>query len=223
MSGDSVVTPTWDAETDEPITPHVQSSVLLIIDTQVDFVEGGTSPIAGTSDIVPELASLRSAFRAAGRPVVHVVRIYAGEDVDRARRTALATGAPLVAPDSSGSQVVPELRTGWTGRPVAEDLLAGGVVEVAANEFLMWKPRWSGFHRTGLDEFLGERGVDTVVVAGCNFPNCPRATIYDASERDYRVLVPSDAVSQVTGTHLDELGAIGVLHAPTSTITAALS
>lgn len=86
----------------------------------------------------------------------------------------------------------------------------------------MWKPRWSAFHRTRLHDYLSGLGVSTIVVAGCNFPNCPRATIYDSSAHDYRVLVPSDAVSGVTAMHLDELGAIGVLHANTAAITAAL-
>ena len=49
-----------------------------------------------------------------------------------------------------------------------------------------------------------------------------RATIYDSSAHDYRVLVPSDAGPGITAMHLDELGAIGVLHANTATITAAL-
>ena len=37
--------------------------------------------------------------------------------------------------------------------------------------------------------------MNTVVVAGCNFPNCPRTTIYEASERDIRLVLASDAVS----------------------------
>ena len=86
----------------------------------------------------------------------------------------------------------------------------------------MWKPRWSAFHRTRLHEYLTGLEVSTVVVAGCNFPNCPRATIYDSSAHDYRVLVPSDAVSGATALQLDELSKIGVLHATTTTITAAL-
>lgn len=199
------------------------SAALLIIDTQVDFVDGGASPIAGTAAVVPQLVSLQAAFRAAGQPVVHVVRIYNGDDVDRVRRTELAAGARLVTPDSVGAQVVPQLRGHWDALPEARPLLDGKVVEVATDELVVWKPRWSAFHRTGLHAVLAERGIDTTVVAGCNFPNCPRATIYDSSERDYRVLVPSDAVSGLTVTHLAELGWLGALHAQTADITAALT
>jgi nicotinamidase-related amidase len=70
------------------------------------------------------------------------------------------------------------------------------------------EPRWSAFHRTPLHQHLADLGVDTIVVAGCNFPNCPRATIYDGSEHDYRVLVPVDAVSAIEAWHIGELAMI---------------
>jgi len=40
-------------------------------------------------------------------------------------------------------------------------------------------------------------GVNTVVVCGCKFPNCPRTSIYEASERDLRVMVVEDALSGI--------------------------
>jgi len=150
------------------------------------------------------------------------VRLYEGDDVDRVRRTAIAGGARVVVPGSNGSQVVPELRDPSVAAPDVRRLLAGELEDVGPHEVVMWKPRWSAFHRTRLHEYLTGLGVSTVVVAGCNFPNCPRATIYDSSAHDYRVLVPSDAVSGVTALRLDELGKIGVLHASTATIIAAL-
>jgi nicotinamidase-related amidase len=51
--------------------------------------------------------------------------------------------------------------------------------------------------------------VDTVVFVGCNFPNCPRTSIYEASERDYRVVVVTDAVSGLYDRALVELADIG--------------
>jgi nicotinamidase-related amidase len=218
----AVVESTWVAGVDGHVEPELATCALLIIDTQVDFVDGGASPIEGTTAILPALASLRTAFLRASRPVVHVVRLYEGDDVDRVRRTAIAAGARVVVPGSYGSQVVPELRELAVAAPEAGHLLAGELEDVGPHEVVMWKPRWSAFHRTRLHEYLTGLGVSTVVVAGCNFPNCPRATIYDSSAHDYRVLVPSDAVSGATALHLDELGKIGVLHASTATITAAL-
>lgn len=48
-------------------------------------------------------------------------------------------------------------------------------------------------------------------MAGCNFPNCPRATIYGASMRDLRVAVFTDAISGMYGKGIEELKSIGVV------------
>ena len=74
----------------------------------------------------------------------------------------------------------------------------------------MFKPRWSAFYRTALEEHLHDLAVNTVVVAGCNLPNCPRATLFDASERDFRAALVTDATSQVTPERLADLALIGV-------------
>jgi nicotinamidase-related amidase len=57
---------------------------------------------------------------------------------------------------------------------------------------------------------LHNLGVNTVVVGGCNFPNCPRTTIYEASERDFRIVLAKDATSPIYDTTLQELKNIGV-------------
>jgi nicotinamidase-related amidase len=40
-------------ELDPHITPQLDRSVLLVIDTQVDFVDGGAFPVPGTTQVVP--------------------------------------------------------------------------------------------------------------------------------------------------------------------------
>jgi nicotinamidase-related amidase len=57
----------------------------------------------------------------------------------------------------------------------------------------MYKPRWRAFYNTLLEKHLHNLDVNTVVVCGCNFPNCPRTTIYEASERDFRIILAKDA------------------------------
>ena len=66
------------------------------------------------------------------------------------------------------------------------------------------------FYRTPLEEHLCGLRVNTVVVCGCNFPNCPRATIYEASERDLRAVIVADATSGLYERGLQELENIGV-------------
>lgn len=89
-------------------------------------------------------------------------------------------------------------------------LLAGEFQSIAPDEWILYKPRWSAFHETALDAKLRELGVTSIVMTGCNFPNCPRSTIYDASNRDYRIVLVSDAMSGVYDQGLLELSEIGV-------------
>src|SRR5690349_4881855 len=91
------------------VTPHWRNAALVVIDLQADFLDDGVAPIPGTLAIVPKAARLASAFRAAGRPIAHVVRLYepGGSDVDLPRRSAVESGAQIAAPDSPGSQIAP--------------------------------------------------------------------------------------------------------------------
>lgn len=74
-----------------------------------------------------------------------------------------------------------------------------------------------------LDGRLRETGVDTVVVAGCNYPNCPRGTLFGASERDYRAVMVSDAVSQCSEDAAAELSSLGVVTETTAAILTQLA
>lgn len=74
----------------------------------------------------------------------------------------------------------------------------------------MYNPRWGAFYRTPLAEHLAGLGVDSLVVCGCNFPNCPRTTVYEASERDFRLALVTDATSGLYARGARELADIGV-------------
>jgi nicotinamidase-related amidase len=89
-------------------------------------------------------------------------------------------------------------------------LLAGDLQSLGEDEWAIYKPRWGAFYRTLLDEHLRRLGVDTIVVAGCNYPNCPRATVYEASERDYRAVLLTDAISRLDEHGRAEMSEIGV-------------
>lgn len=190
---------------------HLERSALVVIDIQTDFVDGAM-PVPGTEAALPALERLLDAFRAAGRPVAHVIRFYepGGSDVDTVRRASVEAGAVVAAPGTAGS-LIPARLTG--GRVVELDhsaLMTGEPQHLGPREVVLYKPRWSAFHRTGLERWLTEQRVDSVVVAGCNLPNCPRATLFDAAERDLRTALVTDATSQVTAERLADLQLIGV-------------
>ena len=78
----------------------------------------------------------------------------------------------------------------------------------------MYKPRWSAFYQTPLEEHLRALGVTTLVLCGCDFPNGPRATIYAGGSRDFRMVLVTDAVSGASEIGLREIGQIGVYLMP---------
>src|SRR5207247_7302829 len=92
-----------------------------------------------------------------------------------------------------------------------ELLLAGGIQRVAPGEAIIYKPRWGAFFQTPLEAHLRALGVSTLVFCGCNFPNCPRASVYEASERDFRLVLVRDAVSGLYERGEHEMRAIGVM------------
>lgn len=198
---------------DEYLRPHRESAALLTIDTQNDFTQpGAPAEIEGTAAAVPQMERLVEAFRSAEAPIVHVVRLYKpdGSNVDRCRRRAIESGTAIVTPGTEGAELVPELKPSAAVRLDPELLLAGEFQEIGPREWMMYKPRWGAFYRTALDDFLGARSIDTVVVCGCNFPNCPRTTLYEASERDYRLVFVPDATSGVYDRGIEEVTNIGV-------------
>ncbi|MFF0575454.1 cysteine hydrolase family protein [Streptosporangium saharense] len=210
---------------DPHLTPNWSTSALLTIDVQRDFLSEAPYGVPGTTEVLPALARLTAAFRTARRPIVHIVRLYRrdGQDADLVRRTLLAGGAAIVTPGSAGSAVAADLLP--PGAPPLDPdlLLAGRPQPLGQHEVALFKPRWGAFYRTELDELLRGWGVDTVVVAGCNFPNCPRATLVEASERDYRVVLAEDAVSGLHDIGRAEVTGIGVGLRSVQDITASLT
>lgn len=199
------------------------SSALLVIDVQQDFLENGSVPIAGTTEVLPRLTELVEAFRAAHRPIVHVVRLYepGGSDVDLPRRAAIEAGQQVTAPGTRGSQLAPAVLGERMVELDTAALLGGEPQYLGEREVALFKPRWGAFHRTDLEQLLHGWAVTTTVVAGCNLPNCPRATLFEASERDFRTALVTDAVSQSSAERLADLAGIGVRLVTTTDVLAA--
>jgi nicotinamidase-related amidase len=206
---------------DPHLAPHWESAALITIDVQRDFLSDAPFGVPGTTEILPRLGELTDAFRRAGRPIVHIVRLYRGEDVDRVRRTLIAGGADFVRPGSPGRLLAPGIA------PEAElddeRLLSGAPQELGPAEYALFKPRWGAFYRTGLDDLLAGHGVDTLVFAGCNLPNCPRASLIEAHERDFRVVLATDAVSRAGDEGLAEIAGLGTVLLATADITEAVA
>jgi nicotinamidase-related amidase len=168
--------------------------------------------IPGTSAALPHIRLLLEAFRSHSMPIIHIVRIYKpdGSNVDICRREAVEKGQQWVLEDSDGCQIAAEL---FTPEEVILDsslLLSGGIQKISSNEVIIYKPRWGAFYNTPLEEYLKTLSVNTLIFTGCNYPNCPRTSIYEASERDFRIVLATDAISGLYDQGEQELRNIGV-------------
>jgi nicotinamidase-related amidase len=191
--------------------PHFGTAALVTIDVQRDTLDGEPLEVPGTSAVVPAIARLCDSFRQAGRPIIHVVRLYLGDgsNAELSRRSLVSGPLPILRPGTPGRS----LAQGVAPDDVELDdalLLTGEIQTLGPLEWAMFKPRWGAFFGTRLHEHLATLGVDSLAFAGCNFPNCPRTSIYEASERDYRVAVAEDAVSGLYHQGRHELENIGV-------------
>jgi nicotinamidase-related amidase len=187
---------------------------------QADTLDGQPLEIAGTSAALPRMAELCSAFRAAGQAIVHVVRLYLadGSNAEPSRQALVRGPVPVLRPGTPGRMIATDLLPPGAAPPDDDLLLGGGIQELAPDEVVLYKPRWGAFFRTPLDDHLRGLGVTTLVFAGCNFPNCPRTSMYEASERDYAVVLADDAISGLYDRGREELTGIGVECLPTQAI-----
>lgn len=209
---------------DSHTVAELDAAALITIDMQRDVLDDGSFPVPGTSDVLPAVRRVVEAFRRTGRPIVHIVRLYErdGSNAERCRRGLLAGGAQLVIRDTPGCQLAGELVPDPGLRLDSELLLTGAAQSLGPHEVALYKPRWGAFYRTALEAQLREQGISTVVFVGCNFPNCPRTSIYEASERDFRVVVVGDAISGLYDRGTRELLDVGMQLITADELTRAL-
>ncbi len=175
-----------------PLEFEPQSTALLIIDMQRDFVEpGGFGEMLGN-----DVSLLRSAIepcrrvleaaRRAGLTVIHTREGHRPDLSDappaKLRRGGLAVGIGDVGPmgrvlvrGEYGHDIIPELYP-IAGEPVVD------------------KPGKGSFYDTDLDLILKNRGIGTLIVCGVTTEVCVHTTVREANDRGYECLVLSDCV-----------------------------
>ncbi|HWQ65065.1 MAG TPA: isochorismatase family cysteine hydrolase [Methanospirillum sp.] len=170
---------------------------LLLIDMQNDFVlEGKPLQVKGACSIIPKIQNVLDQFRSAGLPVFHVVRIHRpdGSDVEIMRKE-LFQKTPFAVEGTPGAAVIHELAP-------------------LESEYLLPKIRMSAFIGTGLDLTLRTLGVDTIVVAGIQTPNCIRTTVFDAMAYNYHTFLVTDATAaqsdEIHQSNVRDMANIGV-------------
>lgn len=168
----------------------------------IDMHRGHLDPAVATlplpaercGPVIKRAAALFAEVRALGVPVVHVVTEYRDaaeiaanpfwkavhDDPAKARHGILRHNLA----GSPGTEIIPELLD-------PRDVVVRG------------KKRYSSFHATDLEFVLRRRlGVDTVVLAGINTSSCVLNAGFDATNRDFRVVVAVEAVDSMDGEEM---------------------
>jgi len=152
---------------------------ILVIDFSRAFT-GGRSDFPGgefSREITQTLRMLEIARRGTKVPVMFTTIAY-----DEPLRDAALWG-----------KKVPWLEHCRAGTPMVEIDPALGV---KAGEPVIVKKFPSSFFDTRLDAMLGEKQIDTLILAGCTTSVCVRATALDAMQRGLRCIVAAEAVGE---------------------------
>jgi nicotinamidase-related amidase len=195
------------------LSPERERAALVIIEAQRDFaMPDSRAKVCGTMAAVPAMQRLTEVFRAKAAPIFHFVRLYRcdGSNVDLCHRASIEEGQRVVMPGTLGAELVDALKPNPALRLDSETLLSGQPQPIGEREWILYKPRSSAFYQTSFEEQLRALGVTTLVVCGCNLPNGPRATVYAGSNRDFRIVLVTDAISGATDVGLTELAQMGV-------------
>lgn len=200
----------------DPAWPDPVRSVLVTMDMQIAFADPGSPLFApGTELVADQVRQCARLFEDAARPVVHVMRLY-GEGrwlPEITRRDFVALNPDILAPESKGAALIPGLlpedaEIDW--RIVVE----GRPQRLAPKVHLLAKPRWGAFHRTAMEDLLETLDADSLLICGTFFPNCVRATIYEALSRDLRIAVIPEATAGWTDERAADLHAVGLRSLP---------
>jgi nicotinamidase-related amidase len=168
---------------------------LQLLDLSIGFTDPARSPLAAPVDAVIEAnQQLLARFRKLGLPVLYSTVAYERPDQASVFREKI----PVLEVLASGSELV--------------DIDPRVLPQV--DEPVLVKQGASFFFGTDLHQRLQALEVDGVVVTGLTTSGCVRATVVDALQYNYRVLVPEEAVGdRDADAHRANLKDMGIKYA----------
>lgn len=151
-------------------------------------------PAERCGPVIDRAAQLFAGLRQRGVAIVHVVTEYRGpEEIAANPFWGAIENDPAKARKGMsrhniiggrGTEIIPALLD-------KRDIVVGG------------KKRYSPFLGTGLDFVLRRRlGADTLILAGINTSSCVLCCGFEATNRDYRVVIAADAVDSMDGEEM---------------------
>ena len=179
-------------------------TALIVIDMQRDFLlPGGFGESLGNDvdqllKVVPPLADLIAAARAAGILVIHTREGHVS-DLSDCPPAKLNRGAPSKRIGDRGKYGRILIR-GEYGHDIVDELAP------IDGEIVIDKPGKGAFYATDLQDVLTGAGITQLLVTGVTTEVCVHTTTREANDRGYESLVVSDCV----GSYFPEFQRIGL-------------
>lgn len=151
---------------------NLKSTALISIDFQTDVFVGGSLPIVGAKDVLPQAKQVLAAARQAKLPIIHTKEVHRKQMVDFGR-------------ELDGAEPLHYLET-WPSTEIYAELAP------IEGEFVIAKRRYSCFFGTDLEILLRGLKVDTLVLIGTLTNVCVHYTAADAHQKDYHFHVIED-------------------------------
>jgi len=156
------------------------TTALLIIDMINDFITGKFEN-ERAKEIIPNIKKLSETARSSEIPLVFVCDTHGKDDHE------FSVWGEHAIDGTEGSKIVPEL-------------------EKKEEDYKLEKSKYSAFFDTELSSLLEELGVERLVLTGVLTHICIQHTAADAFYRGYEIVVPEDAVEDVSDNlHEDSL------------------
>jgi nicotinamidase-related amidase len=158
---------------------------LVVVDLTRGFTEAAFPSGADLTDVVEATGALIRAARPAGVPVIFTAIVYGAAEADGDVVTWLRKAPGMRAMREGGDAVAIDPR-----------------LPRAPEDPLVTKKGASAFFGTALASILTALRCDTVVVCGATTSGCVRATVVDAVQSGFPVLVPRECVGdRAQGPH----------------------
>src|SRR5215469_11793655 len=140
--------------------------------------------------VITRATELFQALRAIGVHIVHGVTEYRKSEEIASNPFWKAIHAD---PSKARKGILSHNLAGSHGTEIIPELYAEGDFVVTG------KKRYSAFYATDLEFLLHRLGIDTVILAGINTTSCVLCAAFEATNRDYRVVVASEACDTMDG------------------------
>jgi len=148
---------------------------LLLVDFTVAFLDPELLGGGNIGAAAREAVGLLDHARSRGWPVAHSQIVYSADGSDA----------------NVWSQKIPALQTLTTTNPATEFV---DELMPAPGELIIRKTVPSAFFGSGLAPWLVQRGVKTLMIAGCTTSGCVRASAVDALSHGFRPVLVGDCI-----------------------------